>query len=175
MSSPSLQVSPQQTTPQRSSVGSEGFMSTVHRHLQYEQYPEACKAAREILAESADPLQVNALMASFQQKIAVIMPRLSEFSLDTTKSVSMLLETLVTLAACSDDDHFFGVIFSSNQDYTSSSLLMQHAARVVGCSVHILDDIFQQTQNSGENRSANNFQAVACDILDLCQVQFQCL
>ena len=175
MSKPNSLLSPQQTTPQRVFVGGEGFISAVHRHLQCEQYPEACKAAREILAESSDPLQVNSLMNSFQQKIAVVLPGLSEISVNNTKSVSMLLEMLVTLAACSQDEQFFGIIFSSEQETPASSLLLQHTCRVVGCSVHILDDIFQQMQKSGGSSVENDVHTAACDILDLCQVQFYCL
>lgn len=171
MANPNLLLSPQQTTPQRVMVNSEGCLSTVHRYLQSEQYSEACKAAREFLSESSDPDQVHSLMTSFQQKITVVLPGLSQFSLEATKSVSMLLEMLVTLAACSEDNDFFGIVFPSAQDRSSSSLLLQHAGRVVGCSVHILDDTFEQIQKCGESCLENDVHAAVCDILDICQVR----
>ena len=74
-------------------VGVDGSVSIIHRHLQCEQYPEACKAAREFLAESADPLQVSEIMAGFQQKIAEVLPGLSDNSLKYGSRHSQLVKT----------------------------------------------------------------------------------
>jgi hypothetical protein len=171
MPNTSSQLSPQQTTPQRMFVGVDGSVSIIHRHLQCEQYPEACKAAREFLAESADPLQVSEIMAGFQQKIAEVLPGLSDNSLATTKSASMLLEMLVTLAAHCQDDKFFSAIFADGHEVASPSLLLQHACSVVGCSVHILESIYQKIQKSGNSSFEDSAEATAYDILDLCQVR----
>jgi hypothetical protein len=171
MENPNSLLSPQQTTPQRMLAGVEGSVSMVHRHLQCEQYNEACKAAREFLATSADAVQVNFLTASFQQTIASVLPFLSENSVATTKSASALLEMLVTLAAYSQDDSFFGIIFSSAPDSSCPSLLLQQVGRVLGCSVNILDSIYQQIQKSGNSSFDKLTQSLGCDILNVCQVR----
>jgi hypothetical protein len=172
MPNPNSQLSPQQTTPQRMFVGVEGSVAIIHRHLQCQQYPEACKAAQEFLAESAaDPLQLDELMVGFQQKIAEVLPGLTNNSLATAKSASMLLAMLVTLAAHCHDDRFFGLIFSTEHEVGSPSLLLQHACSVVGCSVHIMDSIYQKIQKSGNSSLGESAEAMAHDISDLCKVK----
>ena len=174
METPNSLLSPQQTTPQRMLASAESPVSIVHRHLQCEQYYEACKVARELLASSADLLQVNFLTSSFQQAIASVLPCLNVNSASSTKSVSALLEMLVTLAAYSQDEKFFGTLFSSEHDNLCPSLLLQQVHRVVECSVNILDSTYQQIEISGASPFDNPFQVPSCDILDACQVRHLC-
>jgi hypothetical protein len=111
-------------------------------------------------------------MTVFQQKLAAALPSLSDNSLSATKSASMLLEMLVILAAYSQDDTFFGIIFSADQDGSSPSEFLQHACKVVGCSVHILDNIYRKIQASSDDDLVHHVQDIVFDILGACQVRF---
>jgi hypothetical protein len=171
METPNLLISPQQSTPQRIIIGVEGSVSVIHRHLQCEQYHEACKAARDLLASSPDPLQLSFLTTSFQQTIAAVLPCLDGHSAASTKTASALLEMLVTLAAYNQDGSFLGTIFSFEQNDPCPSLLLQQVRRVVGCSVNILDSAHQQIQKYETSSIDNPCRPLGFDIIDACQVR----